>query len=271
MTHSSISFRAAADRPAENNAVRLLLAAAGAAAMVWAVCVFPKFSSEMAIVSVAKAVLAGELFKPGVLAAVDVNVENDPDRMARSSVLGKIAIIHLRYAEDAIRTGDTAQIDRRMKSLTSIVDSSLRNAPSDPFLWLARFWLNNIVLGYQPKHLRDLRMSYDIGRYEGWLAAKRNRLSLAYYRVMPLDLAEMATAEFVGLVRWGLHEEAVEIAAGPGLPLRSILFPRLKDLSFDSRLLFAQGLYKRELDDVLVPGIAPPKAPFSMPVMPPGF
>ena len=80
----------------------------------------------------------------------------------------------------------------------------------------------------------------------------------------------MAISEFVNLVRWGIAEEAADIAAGPGLPLRSFLFPRLRDLKLDQRRSFAQAIYRRELDDVLVPGIDPPKPQIPMPVLPPG-
>ena len=88
-------------------------------------------------------------------------------------------------------------------------------------------------------------MSYDIGRYEGWIAIKRNRLALAYYPAMPSDLAEIAISEFVGLVRWGFAREAANIAAGPGRSHRSILFSRLKDLKVEQRRPFAQVMYGR--------------------------
>src|SRR3954454_18873812 len=128
--------------------------------MIWAISVFPKFSSEMVVVDVAKAVASGEVFKAEVLAAVDARSESDAGWMVRSSVLGKAAIIRLRQAENAIRTRDTGQIDQSLKSLARTIDAALLNAPSDPFLWLARFWLNNITNGFRSDHLRDLRMSY---------------------------------------------------------------------------------------------------------------
>ena len=254
-----------------NMATRMILAVAGVAAMGWAIAVLPKFSSEIAIVNVARAVANGEVFKPDVLVAIDVQTENHVGWMVRPSVLSGAAVIRLRQTEDAIRGGDTKHIDRKLESLTKVIDASLLNAPSDPFLWLARFWLKNFVNGFRPYHLQNLRMSYDIGRYEGWIAVKRNRLALAYYPVIPSDLAEMATSEFVDLVRWGLAGEAADIAAGPGRPLRNILFPRLKDLSVDQLRPFAQGIYGRELDDVLVPRIDPPKPQIPMPVLPSEF
>jgi hypothetical protein len=266
MTYAGGLLGSAGDRVA-----RLILAVAGAAAMVWATVVFPTFSSEIAIVNVASAVAVGEVFKPDVLASIDARIESNTDWKVRPSVLGKAAVIRLRLAENIIRTGDTKRIDRSLESLSRIIDASLLNAPSDPFLWLARFWLDNVVNGFRPDHLRDLRMSYDLGRFEGWIAIKRNRLALAYYSVMSNDLAELAVSEFVGLVRWGFAGEAADIAAGPGRQLRTILFPRLKDLIVDQRRIFAQGVYGQDLDDVPVPGISPPKPQIPMPALPQGF
>lgn len=250
---------------------RWILALAGALAMAWAIAVVPTFSSEMAIVDVAKSVSAGEAFKPEVLAAVDAQTHGSDGYTVRSSVLGKAAAIRLRRAEDAIRAGDAERIDRSLEGLSTVIDATSLNAPSDPFLWLARFWLDNTRNDLPPEDLRSLRMSYDLGRYEGWIATKRNGLALAVYSAMPSDLAEMAISEFVDLVRWGFIDEAANIAAGPGLSIRGILFPRLKELKVDQRYPFAQAMYRRDLDDVLVPGIDAPKPQIPMPVLPPGY
>jgi|SRR5579862_1610809 len=253
------------------NIARLILALAGVLAMAWAIAVFPVFWSENAIVDVARAIFAGEVFKPDVLAAVDAPTETGSSSTLRSAVLGKVAEIRLRQAENALRAGDPEVIKPKLESLTRIVQESLRNAPDDPFLWLVWFWLDSSRNGVQPNNLRFLRTSYELGPYEGWIAAKRNPVALAFFSTLPNDLAEGAVSEFVGLVRWGLVPEASAIAAGPGRPLRSILFPRLADLDYEQRRAFANTIYGRELDDVPVPGIAPPPPPVTKPVMPPDF
>jgi hypothetical protein len=101
-------------------------------------------------------------------------------------------------------------------------------------------------------------MSYELGRYEGWIALKRNRLALAIFPSLPGDLAELAVSEFVALVRSGLYAEAADIVAGPGKMLRGALFSRLKDLSDSQRREFAKVLYVADLSDVPIPGYAPP-------------
>ena len=261
------SFAAAA----RNNSARLILAIAGAAAMAWAFAVFPVFWSENAIVDVATAVTDGDAFKPEILAAVEARTETGSGLKLRSSVLSKAAVIRLRQAENAIRADDTELTDQSLESLSRIVDESLLNAPYDPFLWLVRFWLDNTRSGLRPENLRFLRMSYSLGRYEGWISEKRSRVAFSVFSVLPNDLAELAISEFVGLVRWGLVSEAAEIAAGPAFPIRNILFPRLKELKIEQRRRFAAIWYQREIDDVLVPGIAAPPVRIPLPVLPPNF
>src|SRR5216683_4965506 len=176
---------------------RLILAITGVLAMVWAVAVIPVFLSENAIVDVARAVMAGEVFKAEVLAAVQARTETNGDSMLRSSVLGKAAVIRLRQAEDAVRAGDPELIKQKLQSLTQIVQESLRNAPDDPLLWLVWFWLDTSRNGLRPDGLPFLRMSYDLGPYEGWIAIKRNGVALAAFPALTSDLAERAIFEFV--------------------------------------------------------------------------
>lgn len=253
------------------NISRLIFVIAGVMAMAWAFAVFPVFLAGNVIIDVAGAVIAGEAFKPEVLTAVEARTETDSGAARRSSVLGKAAVIHLRQAEDAIRAGDGELIKQRLESLSRIAQDTLRNAPDDPFLWLAWFWLDTTRNGVGPGNLAFLQMSYDLGPHEGWIAIKRNRVALAYYPSLTSDLAERASSEFADLVRWGLIPEATDIAAATAAPTRRIVFAGLQDVSLEQRRAFASALYGREVDDVPVPGIAPPTNQIPLPVMPPDF
>jgi hypothetical protein len=247
---------------------RLMLAALGAAAIAWAVIVFPVFWSEKVIVDVAAAITRGEVFDPEVLAAVAARTEGAGSRL-RAATLSKAAMINLRQAENAMHGGDSVLIQQRLQSATRSVRRALDNAPDDPFLWLVWFSLDTYRHGARADSMRFLRMSYQLGPYEGWIAERRDRVALASFEVLPADLRRRAASEFVGLVRWGFIPEAADIAAGPARPLRALLFPGLERLSYEQRHAFAEAIYGRGLDDVPVPGIPPPPPPVSMPVMPP--
>src|SRR6185312_11066251 len=118
-----------------------------------------------------------------------------------SRTLGRAAIVHLRQAELAFATDNRRAIDARLATLSGAIDDALANAPSDPFLWLVRFWLDNTRNGFDASHLRELRMSYALGPNEGWIAVKRSRLALAAFPGLTPTLADSAVAEFSGLVR----------------------------------------------------------------------
>jgi hypothetical protein len=253
--------------PVTNAVVRSFLALTGVTGMLWAAVVFPTFWSERVIVGVAGAIARGEVFDPDVLAQVEERTEGKGSKF-RSDMLSKIAMIRLRQFENAVRADDAPVIQQRLESVTRIIRETLRNAPSDPFFWLAWFSLDTYREGTRPENVRYLRMSYELGPYEGWIAVKRDRAALESFSSLPLDLREQAISEFVRLVRWGINSEAADIAAGPARPLRAILFPKLKNLGDPQRRAFADVFYRHELDDVPVPEIPPPPAA-SMPVMPP--
>jgi hypothetical protein len=250
-------------------AARVFLAITGALAIAWAIAVIPVFWSEGVIADVARAVTAGDGFKPDVLTAVLAGIETDSSPTLRSSMQGKATAIRLRQAEDAIRAGNPDAIRQKLEAVSKSVEQTLSNAPDDPFLWLAWFWLDTTRNGVRPDNLPFLQMSYDLGPHEGWIAIKRNRVALAKYSALTSDLAERAISEFVDLVRWGLFPEAADIAAGTGPSLRRVLFARLAELSFEQRRIFASIIYGRELDDVPVPGIDPPTNQFPLPILPP--
>jgi len=250
---------------------RLFLVIAGGLALFWVSMALPTFRADAGIVEIAKAVVAGETFRPGLLDAIVSKAEGGEGSSFRSSVQGKAAVILLRLAEDTLRSNDKERSDKRLDSLTQIIDTALANAPSDPFLWLARFWVDDSRHGFTVRHVPDLRMSYNLGRYEGWIAIKRNPLALAILPKLPSDVSELTILEFVGLVRSGLVSEAADIAAGTSPGLRGLLFARLKELSLDQRRAFAHRFYVKELDDVPVPGISPPLPQIRMPVLPPDF
>jgi hypothetical protein len=240
-------------------------------AMTWACAAFPVFASESTILDVAGALIAGEVFKPETLAAIDARTNTENGSRFRAALLNRVVVIRLRRVEEVIRGSDAAVIDQRFESLSQTVDQTLSSAPDDAFVWFVKFWLDSRRNGLRADNLAYLRMSYELGPYEGWISLMRNRDALAAFPALPEDLADKAVAEFVGLVKWRLDSEAAAIAAGPGLPLRKSLFSRLEPLNYDQRRAFADAIYGLEFDDVPVPGIPPPVPQIPMPVLPPDF
>jgi hypothetical protein len=249
--------------------VRSLLAVMGLVALAWSFSVIPPFRSEVTVVDVARAVLAGERFKPDVLAAIETQADVERVPGLRPSVLSRSAIIRLRLAEIAM-AGNEAQLkQKRLGSLGRIVDSALSNVPGDSFLWLARFWLASVRDGAAADNLPSLRRSYELGPNEGWIGAKRDAVATGMFSELPADLADQSLSEFASLVRSGFISAATDIAARAPVPLRRQLFARLAELDNDHRGVFARAFYARELDEVPVPGFPPPIPHMQLPILPP--
>lgn len=239
--------------------IRLSMIVGGLAAMIWAVNVIPVFWHQNIVINVANAIRSGEGYKPDILEAIEARIGADAAVMKRPSMMGKLGFIKLRVAENSFRTGDPTVIDRRLNALAETIDRILITTPGDSFFWFARFWLDSARNGLRPAYLQYLRMSYDLAPNEAWIALRRNRFALNIFPVLPGDLAERSTEEFVKFVRWGLVNQAADLAAGPGRSIRPLLYDKLRDLKIEQRRQFARVVYQRELDDVPVPGAAPPR------------
>jgi hypothetical protein len=165
-----------------------------------------------------------------------------------------VAIIRLRQYEDAVSASDTGSADQRLKSLRLSVDRALGCVPTEGFLWFIRYWsaINNGSPASD--HFEELRMSYVLAPFEGWIALRRSPYALAIYDTLPPDLKEMAMNELVAIVASGFISDAVRILKGLGWPIRNELLPRLDKVRLDVRLQLDRGLRAQGLT-VDIPGV----------------
>jgi hypothetical protein len=235
--------------------LRVFVICLGTVAMAWGSYATPIVWRQSGLDQIATHVIAGDRFADNVLTALTVQLDTvQQERWKRPSTIRNVAVIRLRILENAIYNGDQKAVDVQMTKLRGVIDLSLANAPADPFLWLVLYWLENTQNGYSPEHLKYLRMSYELGPNEGWIAAERNRLALAIFRQLPSDVAEDAKSEFVRLVDSRMYDEAADILIGPGWPIRSILLSGLANATDLNRQLFARTVYRLGYD-VSVPGV----------------
>jgi hypothetical protein len=234
---------------------RILLAIIGCAAIAWGMYALPIFARQVPIERVAAHVLYGDPFKSGVLNALMPQVE-EAERVesCNPAIMRSAAIIRTRMAEQAIVDGD--DIDTQLKALGGSIRRSLACSPADPFLWVVFYWVEINQNGLQPGYLQYLRLSYQSGPNEGWIALKRVGYALAIFQHLPPDLAQMVIAEFADLLDSGFDDAVIKIFEGPGWSQRAFLLPGLKNVSAIHREAFAKALY-RDGYDVTVPGIAP--------------
>jgi hypothetical protein len=212
------------------------------------------FWEQSAIERTAKQIIRGEQFKFGALKSeIPLLDAIDGSTYCRPAGIQSAATIRLDIAEEAIALGDRQLIDQQLRASDRQIRDSLSCSPADPFLWLALFWVDNNLNGLRPDYFQYLRMSYELGPNEGWIALRRNYLAFSIFEHLPADLAEKTMREFVGLVNAQLYSETAEIFAGPAWHVRDEILPRLEAVAPQNRQAFADVLYTQGVD-VAVPG-----------------
>jgi hypothetical protein len=228
----------------------------GCIAIWWGIVAFPLFWQDTSIKRIAERIIAGDPFKPEVLARQLPIVESIKSATScRPAGLRSAAIIELRMMETAAPSEHTSE---RLKSLINVIRSSLSCTPADPFLWLALYSAVSSENGSTTNSLKYLWMSYNLGPNEGWIAVRRNRVAFARFQQLPPDLKEKTIDEFAGMLKASFFEQAADIFVGPAWPEREPILSRLARIPDGNRQAFADVLYSRGYD-VIVPGIKRPE------------
>jgi hypothetical protein len=239
---------------------RIVTAVIAGAAIAWGSVTIPIFSRQATIENIAHRIIRGEPYKIDVLTRqmpVVEAVESSTD--CRPIALWSAAIIRLRLVERARREATGKSVDtQEMKMLDSSLRRSLSCSPAEPFLWLVLYWVESDQNGFKPEYLNYLKMSYDLGPNEGWIAIKRNPVTFAEYKRLPRELAADAVNEFVALVNSEFYEQAVEVFSGLDGPVREAILPHLKTLPLRIRKAFVRAAYDRGID-VKLPGVEWPE------------
>jgi hypothetical protein len=230
----------------------------GCIAVCWGIIVVPNFWHESSIESIAGLVIAGDQFKPEILTRQLSNKDSfESAAYCRPAALRSIAVIRLRIADEPLSTNNQEIIDTRLREASNSVQDSLSCSPADPYLWLALYWLASRRSDFKQDDLKYLRLSYQLGPNEGWIASKRNHLIFESFDRLPPDLANEAIDEFVKLVDSSFYPDAVVILTGPAWKMRDLILPRLKNVAERHRKEFAKALYAKGYD-VAVPGVEHP-------------
>jgi hypothetical protein len=233
---------------------RLCVSAFGVAAGLWAFLVMPRFWTEAAAYQASSRILAGDVYSQESLAVLAASLAIDGTSGMHPASLGPKSIIQLRQTEEAIAQGEQGIFNSRLMMLDRTLIETLINTPEASYQWLALYWTENRLNGYDPRFLDYLRMSYAVGPQEGWVALKRNRIVLGLFAVLTQDLKDAALSEFVGLVRSKFYADAAEIVGSSTPVVREKLIAQLDRLKESDRLAFTKILYDKWLLDKSVGG-----------------
>ncbi|WP_142251748.1 hypothetical protein [Bradyrhizobium sp. UNPF46] len=231
--------------------MRSALLVLGLAGFWWSTTVLPIFHSASATHEIVDHIIAGERFRPGILANVLAHLEAEPIRtVVKSSKLRALAFVHLGIAE--------GQVGQEADKQTAIAEQYVRNSissnPMDSFLWLTLYSGSVSREGVGQNNLTFLEQSYATGPREGWIALRRNRLALVAFPLLESRMAKSAISEFCNIVDSEFIDEAFTSLVGVGWPHRDQLVAGLECADISARERLAQRLADEGIK-ISLPGV----------------
>lgn len=244
-------------RNASQALLRFALIATALGTSSWSIAYFIAGDQSARLNDIANRIMAGDSYRENVLTSLEPILEIANKRPLCSAYESRaVAIIRLRQYDEATSAADLGLIDQRLNSLREATDRALSCVPTDGFLWFIKYWTALKRGGSAADHFQELRMSYALSPFEGWVALRRSPYVLAIYETLPADLKERARQEFVAIVSSSFVGEAARILEGPGWFARGELLPALSEVRLDVRLQLDRRLRKDGFS-VEVPGVAP--------------
>jgi hypothetical protein len=220
----------------------------------WAALFFFNPTQEVQLNNLANAVLSGTSFKRNPIAETALAAAENRT-ICNPREIRAAAIIRLRLYEMAVDSLDARLANERLSSLRSSVMQALSCVPTDGLLWFIEYWSTINQGGEVTDHFDELRMSYRLAPYEGWIAL-RSPYVLAIYDVLPSDLQESAREEFAAIVRTGLIRDAVKVLKGAGWRHHDALLAGLATVRLDFRVQLDRALRAEGLI-ADIPGVEP--------------
>jgi hypothetical protein len=224
----------------------------GISAIVWAVHVFPLFRAEALLGDLAWSAITGEDFGDAQLGTIRGAVEEATTTGLDSPNNTSIAMIRLFLVDRGLKAGKGSPAD--IVQLETAVGDALAEAPTNSFTWLIADWLRRRKGGAMADDMTMLRMSYQTGPNEGWVAVKRNPVAVSRLSSLPGGLVDITLAEFAKMVGAGLFQEAAGVLADADPAVRERLLATLVDIDEDNRRQFARVLVSKDIQ-ANVPGV----------------
>lgn len=234
--------------------LRALLLLFGLAGIFWSRNALPSFWLTTPARDIIGRIIADERFKPGLLAESLARMKNAPQPAIRQPELTQgEAVLALRTAEEAMQRRSSAEVDYEVEMAEDLVRASLSVTPSDSFLWLMLYSMETRRSGFDSANTIYLDQSYAVGPNEGWIAVRRNRLSLAVLSQLRASTQRTAVSEFSAMVDSDFIEEAVVNLMTVGWVHRDRLIKSLEGTDLASRRMLAKRL-SVDVPNLRIPG-----------------
>lgn len=233
---------------------RFFTSVVGICSIAWAISVLPAYRAEINLADSAHRILSGASYNVEQLNALRRKLDAIQVNTLRSTALNDAEVIRLKLAEAESARGGP-QFNSDLANLQTVVAAAIAGSPSNSFLWLTEYLLQNQRGDATDNGLKFLRMSYLLGPNESWIAIRRNPIALRAFSSLPPEMADQALSEFAGLIRSDFYQEASDILAGPGWAIHEKLLGRLVQVGKVYRSIFARVLASKNLEGAVVPGV----------------
>ena len=158
----------------------------GLAAAAWGVFVLPLLWQQISLDNIAKQYILGRRFPLQLLSNKSRQIEKaQPVPFCNATRLHDLVVLRLAILEEAAERKGHTLIEEADAPLYEADTTALSCAPADPFAWLVLFWLDVRRHGVEAGKFSYLRLSYDLGSNEGWVALWRNQLAMKLFAALP--------------------------------------------------------------------------------------
>lgn len=234
--------------------MRFALLVFAAAVVWWATTALPIFYFSIAAHEITDRIVADQRFRPRVLRGALDEMGRTPTRFAQASLIRAQSLVALRVSEEAFGSKSTEEADRQVTAAEQLVRKSLELNAADAFLWLMLYSIQITREGFDADKLLYLDESYKSGPYEGWIALRRNRLSLSVFPTMTAATQERVVSEFAALVDANFTDESMSNLTGVGWLQRERLLAALERTDIESRKALQKSLLAGGVK-IRIPGV----------------
>lgn len=235
-------------------ALRALIGLLGLVAVVWVSVVFPAFLLTGAARTAAKLIVEDDRLPPGGLAELHERLQSARLALVPPKLVAAKALVRLRLADEEAQTSQQIDAKRIFDEVNNELIAALVEVPGDSFLWMMYYSTAVARTGSQLEHRDYLVQSYKAGPNEGWIALRRNRLSLSLPPPLISMLEKYIVAEFAAITNSGFVEDAASNLALVGRDQQEVLLAGLSTLDIQPRMALAKKLSRAGIR-VTLPGV----------------
>lgn len=230
--------------PRERYVRQGLLLALSVLGLAWGIWTFPQSETADDSWDLESHLLGFEHFDKSALTQIIADPASSTLSGCETHFQRAMLLAEMPLAEAALRSGETAEFDRRVQSLENRSRRVLACTPRQSFVWLVAFNLE-VLHGLPTGRAFDLLdMSYQTSPNEAWISLRRINVAMPLLLMAPVPLQQKILTEFKQLARFGFLNEAVRIYLGASKPIRERLQTRVEQLAPNLQKAFSDALQR---------------------------